>query len=105
MSSPFIVHDDLIQIDKSNVFIYKKVLQNEEMEIIKKVIDEHTPFSEEYITSDEGNCNVKSKFTTFDLISQQNSILSYIGGLGIGVTSKDPQLLNRMKKGLVGPKK
>mgnify|MGYP001223103182 FL=1 len=40
-----------------------------------------------------------------DLISQQNSILSYIGGLGIGVTSKDPQLLNRMKKGLVGPKK
>ena len=72
MSSPFIVHDDLIQIDKSNVFIYKKVLQNEEMEIIKKVIDEHTPFSEEYITSDEGNCNVKSKFTTFDLISQQN---------------------------------
>lgn len=37
-----------------------------------------------------------------DLISQQNSILSYIGGLGIGVTSKDPQLLNRMKKGLVG---
>lgn len=40
-----------------------------------------------------------------DLISQQNSILSYIGGLGIGVTSKDPQLLNRMKKGLVVPKK
>ena len=40
-----------------------------------------------------------------DLISQQNSILSYIGGLGIGVTSKDPQLLNRMKKGLVQPKK
>tara|TARA_B100001093_G_scaffold173449_1_gene166323 strand:+ start:24 stop:284 length:261 start_codon:yes stop_codon:yes gene_type:complete len=37
-----------------------------------------------------------------DLISQQNSILSYIGGLSIGVTSKDPQLLNRMKKGLVG---
>ena len=40
-----------------------------------------------------------------DLISQQNSILSYIGGLGIGVTSKDPQLLSRMKKGLVGSKK
>ena len=39
-----------------------------------------------------------------DLISQQNSLLSYIGGLGIGVTSKDPQLLNRMKKGLVGRK-
>ncbi|MDB3880009.1 hypothetical protein N9315_02725 [Alphaproteobacteria bacterium] len=39
-----------------------------------------------------------------DLISQQNSILSYIGGLGIGVTSKDPQLLNRMKKGLIGKK-
>lgn len=40
-----------------------------------------------------------------DLISQQNSILSYISGLGIGVTTKDPQLLNRMKKGLVQPKK
>ena len=43
--------------------------------------------------------------TETDLISQQNSILSYIGGLGIGVTSKDPQLLNRMKKGLSVPKK
>ena len=72
MSFPFVIHDDLIQIDNSIVFIYKKVIQNEEMEIIKKAIDEHTPFSEEYITSDEGNCNVKSKFTTFDLISQQN---------------------------------
>lgn len=40
-----------------------------------------------------------------DLISHQNSILSYISGLGIGVTSKDPQLLNRMKKGLSVPKK
>ena len=40
-----------------------------------------------------------------DLISQQNSILSYISGLGIGVTSKDPQLVNRMKKGLVVFKK
>ena len=40
-----------------------------------------------------------------DLISQQNSILSYISGLGVGVTSKDPQLLNRMKKGLSVPKK
>ena len=39
------------------------------------------------------------------LISQQNSILSYIGGLGIGVTSNDPQLLSQMKKGLVVPKK
>lgn len=36
-----------------------------------------------------------------DLISQQNSIQSYITGLSIGLTSKDPQLLNRMKKGLV----
>ena len=40
-----------------------------------------------------------------DLISQQNNILSYIGGLGIGVSSNDPQLLNRMKKGLSVPKK
>ena len=72
MSLPFVVHNDLIQIENSHVFIYKKVLHNEEMEIIKKAIDEHTPFSEEHITSDEGNSNVRSKFTTFDLISQQN---------------------------------
>ena len=35
-----------------------------------------------------------------DLISQQNNILSYISGLGIGVSSNDNQLLTRMKKGL-----
>lgn len=35
-----------------------------------------------------------------DLISQQNNILSYISGLGIGVSSNDNQLLSRMKKGL-----
>ena len=40
-----------------------------------------------------------------DLISQQNSILSYISGLGIGVSSNDPQLMNRLKKGLVVSKK
>lgn len=40
-----------------------------------------------------------------ELISQQMNLISYIVGLGIGVTSKDPQLLNRIKKGLVGPKK
>lgn len=40
-----------------------------------------------------------------DLISQQNNILSYISGLGIGVSSNDNQLLNRLKKGLVGGRK
>ena len=40
-----------------------------------------------------------------DLIAQQNNINSYISGLGIGVSSNDNQLLNRMKKGLVGLKK
>ena len=68
MSFPFVIHDDLIQIDNSIVFIYKKVIQNEEMEIIKKAIDEDTPFSEDY----SNICSVRSKFTTFDLISQQN---------------------------------
>ena len=68
MSLPFVVHNDLIQIENSHVFIYKKVLHNEEMEIIKKAIDEDTPFSEDY----SNICSVRSKFTTFDLISQQN---------------------------------
>ena len=40
-----------------------------------------------------------------DLIAQQNNINSYISGLGIGVSSNDNQLLNRMKKGLVVSKK
>ena len=36
------------------------------------------------------------------LISQQNNLISYIVGLGIGVNSKDNQLTNTMKKGFVG---
>ena len=40
-----------------------------------------------------------------DLIAQQNNINSYISGLGIGVSSNDNQLLNRMRKGLVVSKK
>lgn len=39
------------------------------------------------------------------LISQQNNLISYIVGLGIGINSKDPQLTNQMRKGLVGKKK
>ena len=35
------------------------------------------------------------------LISQQNSLLSYISGLGIGVGSTDNVLLKRLKGGLV----
>lgn len=34
-----------------------------------------------------------------DLISQQNTLLSYISGLGVGVNSTDRVLLNRLKKG------
>ena len=40
-----------------------------------------------------------------DLISQQNSINSYISGLSVGVSSTDTVLLNRLKKGFGGPKK
>lgn len=40
-----------------------------------------------------------------DLISQQNSINSYISGLGVGVSSTDTVLLNRLKKGFGGPKR
>ena len=36
------------------------------------------------------------------LISQQNSLLSYISGLGIGVGSTDNVLLKRLKGGLGG---
>ena len=39
------------------------------------------------------------------LISQQNSLLSYIGGLGIGVGSTDKILLKRLKGLMVDLKK
>jgi hypothetical protein len=39
------------------------------------------------------------------LISQQNSLLSYIGVLGIGVGSTDKILLKRLKGMMIGPKK
>ena len=34
-----------------------------------------------------------------DLISQQNTLLSYISGLGVGVSSTDRELMNKLKKG------
>ena len=34
------------------------------------------------------------------LIAQQNRLLSYISGLGIGVGTEDNALLQRMKKGI-----
>ena len=36
------------------------------------------------------------------LISQQNSLISYISGLGIAVSSNDKVLMNRMKSRLGG---
>jgi len=39
------------------------------------------------------------------LISQQNTLLSYISGLGIGVGSTDRVFLNKLKGYMVGPKK
>lgn len=39
------------------------------------------------------------------LLSQQNNLISYIVGLGIGVNSKDNQLTNTMKRGFLGKKK
>lgn len=36
------------------------------------------------------------------LLSQQNKLISYIVGLGIGVNSKDTQLTNKMKRGFRG---
>jgi hypothetical protein len=72
MYFPFIIDNDFLEINNSAIFIYKNVFNNEEVELIKKNIDEYTPFSEEYLTSDEGNCNVRSNFTTFNLLSIQN---------------------------------
>ena len=37
-----------------------------------------------------------------DLISQQNSILSYISGLGIGFNPKNPTIIKRFKPNLKG---
>ena len=39
------------------------------------------------------------------LISQQNTLISYISGLGIGVGSTDRTLLQRLKGQMSGPKK
>jgi len=36
------------------------------------------------------------------LLSQQNNLISYIVGLGIGVNSKDTSLTQIMRKGMVG---
>ncbi len=40
-----------------------------------------------------------------DLISQQLNLISYITGLSIGVTSKDPVMMNKFKKGGISPVK
>ena len=39
------------------------------------------------------------------LISQQNNLISYISGLGIGVGSTDRTLLQKLKGQMSGPKK
>ena len=39
------------------------------------------------------------------LISQQNTLLSHISGLGVGVGSTDQILLKKLKSSMVGPKK
>lgn len=39
------------------------------------------------------------------LISQQNTLISYINGLGIGVGTNDDQLISKMRSGLGGRSK
>ena len=46
--------------------------------------------------------NEKDPQKQIKLISQQNSLISYISGLGIGVGSTDNVLLKRLKGGLGG---
>lgn len=72
MYFPFIVHNDLTEINNTSIFLCKNLFNNGEVELIKKNIDKHTPYSEKYITSDKEKCNVISNFTTFNLISVQN---------------------------------
>jgi hypothetical protein len=38
------------------------------------------------------------------LISHQNSLISYIGGLGVGVSSTDQTLLQKLKSGMSSKK-
>ena len=40
-----------------------------------------------------------------ELISQQMNLISYIVGLGIGVSSRHKMMMNRFKKGIGGPVK
>tara|TARA_B100000424_G_C22673250_1_gene369334 strand:+ start:89 stop:355 length:267 start_codon:yes stop_codon:yes gene_type:complete len=42
----------------------------------------------------------KDEKKKLDLISSQNSMLSYISGLGIGVGSSDKVLLSKLRKGM-----
>ena len=44
----------------------------------------------------------KDEKKKLDLISSQNSMLSYISGLGIGVGSSDKVLLSKLRKGMSG---
>ena len=46
--------------------------------------------------------NEKDVGKKMDLISYQNSLLSYISGLGIGVGTKDNVLMSKLRKGIGG---
>jgi hypothetical protein len=48
--------------------------------------------------------NEKDPIKQNKLISKQNTLLSYISGLGIGVGSSDKVLLRKMKSSSVGKK-
>ena len=69
MSLPFIIKDELEEINLTSIYILRNVISNEKMQDIKKFIDKYANINGEY--SDENN--VKSTYLHFQDIEQYNS--------------------------------
>jgi predicted 2-oxoglutarate/Fe(II)-dependent dioxygenase YbiX len=69
MSLPFIIKDELEEINLTSIYILRNVISNEKMQDIKKFIDKYANIIGEY--SDENN--VKSTYLHFQDIEQYNS--------------------------------
>ena len=69
MSLPFIIKDELEEINLTSIYILRNVISNEKMQDIKKIIDKCANSIEEY-----SECNnVKSTYLHFQDIEQYNS--------------------------------
>ena len=69
MSLPFIIKDELEEINLTSIYILRNVISNKKMQDIKKFIDKYANIIGEY--SDENN--VKSTYLHFQDIEQYNS--------------------------------